>query len=193
MEFIDKKIILTTIGLMLCGAAFAQLMSSADRSAQKDSISANSKAANAACMAFAGNAHDICTAKARGRENVAQAELEATYKPGRESSYGVRVAIAEATYSVARQKCDDQVGNLKDGCVQEAEAAQTTAKAEAGAQMNVVGARGGASEEAAVARIEAAVERENANYAVAIEKCGAFAADVKSRCVADANATYGRS
>ena len=60
--------------------------------------------------------------------------LEARYKPSAKTHYQERIARAEADYSVARQKCDDKDGNVKDVCMTEAKGAQTTAKANAKAR-----------------------------------------------------------
>jgi hypothetical protein len=41
------------------------------------------------------------------------------------------VAKAEADYRVAKERCDDQAGNVKDVCLEEAKAAEAAAKADA--------------------------------------------------------------
>lgn len=41
----------------------------------------------------------------------------------------MRVAMADANYAVAKEKCDDFAGNVKDVCVKESMAAAVTAKA----------------------------------------------------------------
>ena len=53
-------------------------------------------------------------AKAGGREKVAKAELEARDKPSENASYKLRVARADADYSVAKEACDDKAGNVKE-------------------------------------------------------------------------------
>ena len=66
------------------------------------------------------NAKDICDAEVSGQQRVALAELEATYHSTRKTRYDVRIAKARADYSVAKEKCDDQAGNAKDVCVNDA-------------------------------------------------------------------------
>src|SRR5262249_30250736 len=122
------------------GSVMAQNMSKDQLKARKDSIAAEYKAAKGACDSFAGNAKDICKAQAAGKEKVAKAELDAEYKPSRDATYKVRVARAEADYAVAKEKCDDHAGNVKDVCVKQAKAAEVAAKADATAQKKTANA-----------------------------------------------------
>lgn len=73
----------------------------------------------------------ICTQEAKGKEKVARAELEYAYTAKSSDRNKVLVAKAEAAYAVAKGKCDDQNGNAKDVCVQEAKATRTKALANA--------------------------------------------------------------
>src|SRR5262245_26723571 len=73
-----------------------------------------------ACASRSGNAKDICMAEATGREKVAKADAEAAYKATPKAREEARVARAEATYAVAKQRCDDRTGNAKDVCMKEA-------------------------------------------------------------------------
>ncbi len=117
--------------LAFCGAASAADMSKDQYKAAKTDISGKYKAERAACASMAANAKDVCVAEAKGHEKVARAELEAGYKPSVKATYKVGVATAEATYAVAREKCDDKAGNDKDVCVKQAKAAEVAAKDEA--------------------------------------------------------------
>jgi hypothetical protein len=192
------------LGLAFSGSAIAQNMSKEQYKSGKDRIAADYKTDKAACGAFAGNAKDICKAEAGGREKVAKAELEAGYKPSVDASYKLRLARAEAAYSVAKEKCDDKSGNVKDVCVKEAKANQVAAKADAKAQMKTSDANATAiatsnkasnvaGEKGADARKDAAADKRDADYAVAKEKCAAFAGDAKSSCMNDAKARFGKS
>ena len=80
---------------------------------------------------MAGNAKDICTAEAKGKENVAKAELEAKRKGTPHAQYEVQVAKAKADYDVAKEKCDDQTGKEKSACKKQAKADEDKALAEA--------------------------------------------------------------
>jgi hypothetical protein len=99
--------------------------------ADKERIEREYKADKARCDSFDGNAEDICEAEAKGREEVAKAELEDKYRPSKESRYEVRAARAKADYRVAKERCDDLSGNVKDVCLEEAKAAQAAAIADA--------------------------------------------------------------
>jgi hypothetical protein len=179
------------IGFAFSSAAMAA-MSKDEYKAKKDAISANYKAERAKCDPLAGNAKDICVAEAKGREKVAKAELESSYKPSTDNTYKARVAKAEADYAVAKEKCDDKAGNDKDVCVKQAKAAEATAKGEAKAQKKTVAANKKAAEKTADAREDAATKKRDADYAVAKEKCDALAGTAKDKCVADAKAKYGK-
>ena len=95
------------------------------------SADAQGKVDKDACATRSGNAKDICLAEASGKEMVAKADAEAAYRNTPKEREGARVARAEATYGVAREKCDDLAGNSKDVCVKEADAALVKGKADA--------------------------------------------------------------
>ena len=192
------------IGLAFSAGAMAENMSKEQYKSGKAGIATDYKTDMAACGAYAGNAKDICKAEADGREKVARAELEAGYKPSNDASYKLRVAKAEAVFAVAKEKCDDKSGNVKDVCVQEAKAVSVAAKADAKAQRKTSDANAAAvatsnkasnlaGEKGAAARKDAAADKRDADYAVAKEKCDAFAGDAKSSCMSDAKARYGKS
>ena len=191
------------IGLAFSAGAMAQAVSKEQYQSGRDNIAADYKAAKAACGSLSGNANDICAAQASGREKVAKAQLEAEYKPSVEARYTVRVARADADYSVAREKCDDKAGHVKNVCVQEAKAAAVAAKADAKAWMKTANANEKAAETAAAAnnkanekgadaRKDAASDKRDADYAVAKERCEVFAGDAKSNCMNDAKAHFGK-
>ena len=99
--------------------------------ADKKRIEREYKVDKERCDSFDDNAEDICLAEAKGKEEVAKAELEARYKPSRQTEYDVRVARAKADYRVAKERCDDKSGNAKDVCLEEAKAAEAAAIADA--------------------------------------------------------------
>jgi len=189
------------ITLAFSAGAMAEGMSKGDFSAGKDKISADYKTAKAHCNSLSGNANDVCMAEAKGKEKVAKAELEATYKPTQKSRYEARVAKAEADYGVAKEKCDDLAGNTKDVCVKEAKAAETAAKADAKAQMKTAeanatanektaDARGDASKKTTEARMDASADKSDAQYAVAKEKCDSYSGAAKDSCLDKAKVTF---
>ena len=133
MNRISITTIAAAITLAFSAGAMAEGLSKADYKAGKDKISAEYKSAKADCGSLSGNAKDICVVEARGKEKVAKAELQASYKPSNKTNHAVTIARAEADYSVAKERCDDKAGNEKKTCVHEAKAAEARAKADAGA------------------------------------------------------------
>jgi hypothetical protein len=181
------------VGLAFCTGAMGQSMSKEEYKSQKDGIAAAYQTAKAACGSYAGNAKDVCIARAEGNENVAMAELDARNEPGNKTQFALHIAHAEADYAVARGKCNDLAGNPKDVCVKQAEAAQIASKADAKAQLKISDAGQAADLKATDARNAAAADKRDADFAVAKEKCDAYASDAKDRCITDAKARFGKS
>jgi len=146
-----------------------------------------------ACASRSGNAKDICLAEANGKEKVAKADAEVAYKNTPKMREDARVTRAEATHSVAKEKCDDLSGNSKDVCVKEADAALVKAKADAKVDRVAADTRRDAEAKQADARNEANKDTRDAEYKVAIEKCDVLAAPAKETCVSGAKAKYGKS
>ncbi len=176
------KAVLAMAGMLALPMAQAADGSKADYNAGKTRIDASYSADKAACNSLAGNAKDVCVEEAKGREKVARAELEYSYTGKPDDANKIRVARAESAYAVAKERCDDLAGNVKDVCVKEAKAVETKALAEAKL-----------GKEIGVATQDAAVEKRDADYAVAIEKCDALAGDAKAACVSNAKARYGKT
>jgi len=154
---------------------------------------AQSKVDKDACASRTGNAKDICLAEANGKEKVAKADAEAAYKNTPKAREDMRDTRAEATYSVAKEKCDDLSGNSKDVCVKVADAALVKAKADAKVDRVAADANKDAATKQADAAKEANADKRNADYKVAIEKCDAFAGAAKDSCVTNAKAQFGKS
>lgn len=203
MNKLNINAIALAVGLAFSAGAIAQGMSKADYKAGTDRIAAEYKSAKASCASLPGNPGDICLAEATGKEKIAKAELEATYKPGSKARMQVRIAKADADYAVAKERCDDLAGNAKDVCVKEAKAAATSAKADAKAQVTIsdanakadektVAARSVASEKTADARKDAATDKLDAQYLVAKEKCDTYAGGAKDDCLGQAKARFGK-
>ena len=146
-----------------------------------------------ACASRSGNAKDICLAEAGGKEKVAKADAEAAYKNTPKLREDARVTRAEATYDVAKEKCDELSGNPKDVCLKEANAALVKAKADAKVDRVAAETRRDAETKQVDARNEATKNKRDADYKVAIEKCDALAGTAKDSCVTGAKAQYGKS
>ena len=146
-----------------------------------------------ACASRSGNAKDICLAEASGKEKVAKADAEAAYRNTPKLREDARVTRAEATYNVAKEKCDEVSGNSKDVCVKEASAVLVKAKADAKVDRVAAETRLDADTKQADARNEATKNKRDADYKVAIEKCDALAGTAKDSCVSGAKVQYGKS
>lgn len=186
------KAVVLAVSLAFSAGAMAQSMSKDDYKAGKDQIEAEYKSAKAGCASLSGNPNDICVATAKGNEKVARAELEASYKPSRKARYQARVALADADYAVAKERCDDLAGNPKDVCMTQAKAAQTSAIADAKVQMKTSDANATANAKSSDARKDAAAEKLDAQYKVEKEKCDTFAGVAKDSCLAQAKAHFGK-
>jgi hypothetical protein len=178
----------STLKATLVAAAFMALplaqaanLSKADYQAGKTRIASTYKADKAMCASLAANAKDVCVEEAKAKEKVARAELQYDFsgKPADQTS--AMEAKAKSAYAVAKERCDDKAGNLKDVCVEEAKAVQT--KALANAKMN---------KQVDKAETQADDTKRDANYNVANEKCDALAGDAKTSCVAAAKAKFGK-
>jgi len=130
---------LNTASIMLGLAASCVLLASASAAdmgkpqykAEGQTIVAQYKKDKQACVRHSGNARDICMAEAKGHEQVAKAELEENYRPSDKHAYDLRVTKANATFAIAKEKCDDQAGNAQDLCRQQAKTAHVDALADA--------------------------------------------------------------
>lgn len=169
-------------GLLLLALAEAANTTKTDYELGKTRMTATYKVDQSACEQLAGNAKDICSAQALGKQRVALAELEYGHSGTAADRNKVLMAQADATFGVAGERCDDTAGNVKDVCMKEAEAAHTSALADAkmGKQIGE-------------ARADAADEKRDADYEVAIEKCDATSGDAKRQCVAAAKTKFGKT
>lgn len=197
------KLIAFSASLLFGATAMAQAMTVGDYQIGKTKIKAEYSAEKKACASMAGNAKDICVAQAKGKENIALAELSDSFKPTAKTHYKVLVAKAESTYDIAKQQCDDLSGNPKDVCVKEAKAALVTAKADASVQMKTAAvtaktneksasAQSAASSEKAAIRSDASADKRAAQYKVEKEKCDALAGSAKDSCLTEAKARFGK-
>jgi hypothetical protein len=181
------------VGMLFSAGVFAEVMSKDQFKAGNDRISAENKSSKEACKVLSGNANDICIKESEAKATIARADLKVEYRPTSKNRYNASVEKAQAEYSVAKEKCDDKAGNVKDICVKEAKAAEVAAKADAKARVTISNANGKAIDKTNDARKDAASDKRDADYAVAKEKCDVFAGEVKTGCMNDAKAKFGKS
>lgn len=195
--------ILAITSLSFNAGAMAQSISKSEYLAVEKNIKAEYLSAKTNCGSFTNNAKDICIAEAKGNEKVAKTELEARYKPYETAEYEISIVKAGADYKVAKEKCDDKVGNVKTICVKEAEAILVRITSNARAQIKTLEANTTANEESSAARMKAeekgnkarqysAADKRIADYALAKEKCGAMSGDSKGLCVKEAKMHYSK-
>ncbi len=176
------KVSLMMAGLLALPLAHAASMDKPAYQAAKSRIGAEYKAAKASCAQMASNAKDVCTEEAKAQEKVARAELEYAYTGKMGDQNKVLVVKAETAYAVAKEKCDDKAGNVKDVCVKEAKAIEAKALADAKAGKQIVESKMDANE-----------TKRDADYKLATEKCESLAGDAKTACMASAKKSFGKS
>lgn len=81
-----------------------------------------------ACERLKGDAQDVCEAQAKGRHKAEKAKLEARYKPSPDTVEEARLAVADANFEVAKEKCGAMKGTPKSRCMKEAKAAREAAR-----------------------------------------------------------------
>jgi hypothetical protein len=181
------------IGLALSAGAMGADISEAQYKTAEQGISARHTSDQTACEAMAGNRKDVCMEEAKGRQNVAKAELELSHGNSAEHRQDVRIAKANAAYAVANEKCDELGGNAQDVCRKEAQSAQVAAKADAERMQTTAESNATARDAAADAAKKASAEKDDAAYAVAKEKCDSLAGVAQNTCITEAKARHDQS
>lgn len=174
--------IITAALLSLGTAQAANNFSKPVYDAAKDEVKGIYKAERDTCSAKVANVKDVCVEMAKGRENVALAQLEFNYTGKQKEEMALWKAKVGARYDVAKEKCDSLTGNDKDVCVSEAKSARDKSEA----NMKLAKTTNAAIEDADEAHLKA-------DYKVASEKCNALSSDKKNVCIASAKAHYRQS
>lgn len=181
------------VGMLFSTAGLAAAMTKAEFKAGSAQIASDYKSAKDGCKSLSGNAADVCMLEAKGRSSVAEAELKTLYLPSVKNRYKASVIRAEADYAVAKEKCDDLAGNVKDVCVKEAKSVEIAAKADAKTGLKISDANGTAVKEKSEARRDAAEVKRDAEFNVAKEKCDVYAGEAKVHCMNQAKAEFGKT
>ena len=176
------KSALAIAALLAVPLAQAANLSKDEYKAGKTRISADYKAAKAACASMTDNAKDICHEEAKAHEKVALAENEYSYTGKATDERKVRTVKADTNYAVAKERCDDQSGNAKDVCKKEAKAVHIKALADVKLDKKITQAEQDSMD-----------AKRDADYKVATEKCDASSGDAKASCIAAAKAKYGKT
>lgn len=146
----------------------------------KADIRAGYKAEREKCDAQSGNARDICREQAKGREQIALAQLDYNYTGSARDETKLLEAQYKARYALAKERCDDLSGDSKALCLREAKTARDKAQADVKLAKRVT-----------IATEDAEIARAKADYKLEMEKCSQMSGDAKDGCVASAKARYG--
>jgi len=125
-----KQLLMFALASSCLVAAQAAPMTRDEYKAAKDKVEADYKMDKAKCDGLKDNAKDVCDKEAKGKENVAKAQLEQQYKPSDSNARKVEEEKVKANYAVAKEKCDDQKGDAKSACEKQAKADESKGKAD---------------------------------------------------------------
>ncbi len=179
------------IALGVSASAYAGLLSKDEIKRENDRISADFKVHKQACDSRSGNAKDICMAEAKGTEKVAKAEMDARDKGTAKARQEALIARADASYDVAKERCDDFAGNTKDVCLKDAKAVLAKATADAKLERKTTDAKSSANEKISDAQMQANNTKREADYKAARERCDSLAGAAKDTCVNEAKSRFG--
>lgn len=172
-------------------AVLGGLLSKDEIKHDENQISATFKAQRLACDRYSGNAKNICLAEAKGNAMVANADLDARDKDTSKAREEVWIARAEATYSVAKLRCNEVAGNTRDVCLKDAQGEYAKAKADASLDRKISDTQKSANERIRDAQIAANRTKREADYKAARERCDSLAGSAKDSCIAQARAANG--
>lgn len=203
MKILKLSALSAALCLALVASGCDRINADPERTTASNAIAAKHKADEAACQSLAGNFKDICIVEAKGRSDVAKAELEVRLAPSDSNRLKLRTARADAAFALAKERCDDFSGNAADVCIKEAQSEHVAAKADARldektaaanatARRQTADAKATAQRETGKAAQDAADAKHKAAYAVDREKCEAFSGDVKDTCIKAAKARHGQ-
>ena len=173
---------LTLSAMLAFAPAQAAQIGDADYKAGKAKIAADFKADKLACKSMTANAKDVCQEEAKAKDKNAMAALEYGHTGKAADEKKMLKVKVDTAYAVAKEKCDDQAGNAKDVCVQQAKADHNKGLAE----LKLV-------KEVAAAGKDATETAREADLKLANEKCDALSGDAKSTCQSAAKARFGKS
>lgn len=145
------RVIAASIALAMASGAQAQQASGtpgaspAGQPSQAELITQQHQAAMDKCNTMKDNAKDICKAEADGQKKIAEAQAKLSERDTPKNRLELGEAKAEAQYKVAKEKCDDQVGDAKNACQKEAKATRDMAMAQARKQSQTAASSGGGS------------------------------------------------
>ena len=189
---------LACTALLLAGAGAAQALPLVDKALTRDDVKAQKvrieeqyDQAQTRCRRVQGHARELCNEQARGERDVQQAELQFQAEPTGDNDQKLRVARAEAAYSLALVRCKDMDGQARDVCRKDAKSVFNEAKAEAKLQREVSEQelRSAVTVRDRTAQQEKLAETE---FNAARERCEILPGEGRANCLLDAKKRYGK-
>jgi len=183
--------LLASAGLVHALPLVDQALTRDDVKAQKVRIEEQYDQAQARCRRVQGHARELCNEQARGERDVQQAELQLQAEPTGDNDQKLRIARAEAAYSLALVRCKDLGGQARDVCRQDAKMVFSDAKAEAKLQREVSDQQ----LRAAVTVRDRTTQQEkvaDAEFNAARERCEMLPGEGRANCLLDAKKRFGR-
>lgn len=129
-----KKILCISLAALFSSSlALAQTVDDNAYKAAKDKAESDYKVAKDNCKSLKHNAKDVCKEEAKVAQ--ARADLDATkqYQNTPKDVEKAEKKLADAEFSLAKERCDDMSGSAKSTCRSDAKSAHKTALANAGA------------------------------------------------------------
>lgn len=184
---------LAAAAFLLAAAAVqaAPLLSKQEIKAHQVRIEEQYDNAQARCRRVQGHARELCNERARGERDIQSAELQMQNEPTPENDHKLRLARAEASYSLALVQCKPLDGTARSVCRSDAKRVYEDAQAEAKLQ-NEVAARSLRSENTVRERTAQAERVAEAQYNMARERCGMLPPEGRANCLQDAKQRFGK-
>lgn len=173
------------------GASTAPLLSKDELKANKVRIEEQYEQAQTRCKHVEGHARELCNEQARGERDVQAAELQMRAEPTPANEQKLRLAKAEASYSLALVKCKAILGSARSVCRDDARAVFESAKAGARLQQEVV-AQTLNSANHVRERAAQADRIAQAQFNAARERCEMLPGEARTACLNDAQQRFGR-
>lgn len=177
--------------LFAAGAQAAPLLSKQEVQAHQVRIEEQYDTAQARCRRVQGHARALCNEQARGERDIQSAELRMQTEPTPENDHKLRLARAEAAYSMALVKCKPLDGSARSVCRADAKRVFGDAQAEAKLQTEVA-AQTLRSEDIVRVRTAEADRVAESQYNAARERCGMLPPEGRANCLQDAKQRFGK-
>lgn len=145
--------------------------------------------AQARCRRVEGHVRELCNERARGERDIQSAELRLQAQPSADNDEKLRLARAEATYSMALVQCKPLDGQARSVCRDDAKRVFEDARREAKLQKDVM-QQVIASDNSVRERTAQADRLAEQQLAAARQRCEALPAEGRQPCLEDAKRRF---